>query len=61
VGTLTFKKKPRSSIGQEIRPKNAFIAYRALLPSANSSADDLVGCDILQQIVMAVSHAFTKN
>jgi hypothetical protein len=38
-GTLAFLKKPRSSIGTEIRPQSAFTAFRALLPSANYSAE----------------------
>ncbi len=39
VVTLVKKKKHRSRIGLEIRPQSAFIAFRALLPSANYSAD----------------------
>jgi hypothetical protein len=39
VVTLAFLKNPRSSIGMEIRPQSAFTAFRALLPSANYSAE----------------------
>jgi hypothetical protein len=39
VVTLTFKKNPMSSIGLEIRPLSALFAFRALLPSANYSAE----------------------
>jgi hypothetical protein len=39
VVTLTLKKNPRSSFGLEIRPQSAFSAFRALLPSANNSAE----------------------
>ncbi len=38
-GDIGFKKNPRSSIGLKIRPQSAFTAFRALLPSANSSAE----------------------
>ncbi len=37
--TLAFVKKHRSSIGLEIRPQSVFTAFRALLPSANYSAE----------------------
>ncbi len=37
-GDIVFK-KPRSNYGLEIRPKSAFTAFRALLPSANYSAE----------------------
>ncbi len=36
---IGFLKNPRSSIGLEIRPQSAFSAFRALLPSANYSAE----------------------
>jgi hypothetical protein len=39
VVTLAFKKKPRSSIGLEIKLQSVFTAFRALLPSANYSAE----------------------
>jgi hypothetical protein len=39
VVIMALKKNERSSIGPEIRPQNAFIAFRALLPSANYSAE----------------------
>jgi hypothetical protein len=38
-GDIGFKKNPMSSIGLEIRPQSAFSAFRALLPSANYSAE----------------------
>ncbi len=34
-----FKKIPRSSIGLEVKPQSAFSVQRALLPSANCSAE----------------------
>jgi len=37
--TLAFFKKHRSSIGLEIRPQSSFTDFRALLPSANYSAE----------------------
>ncbi len=37
IGCL--KKNPRSSIGLEIGPQSAFSAFRALLPSANYTAE----------------------
>jgi hypothetical protein len=36
--TLALK-NPRSCIGLEIRPQSAFTNFRALLPSANNSAE----------------------
>jgi len=38
-GDIGFFKKHRSSFGLEIRPQNAFTAFRALLPSENYSAE----------------------
>jgi hypothetical protein len=38
-GDIGLKKHSRSSIALEIRPQSAFIAFRALLPSANYSAE----------------------
>ncbi len=38
-GDIGFLKNPRSSIGLEIRHQSAFSAFRALLPSANYSAE----------------------
>ncbi len=38
-GDIGFLKNPRSSLGLEIRPLSAFSAFRALLPSANYSAE----------------------
>jgi hypothetical protein len=34
-----LKKNSKSSIGLKIRPQGAFTAFRALLPSANYSAE----------------------
>ncbi len=34
-----FRKNPRSCIGLEVRPQSAFYSLRALLPSANYSAE----------------------
>ena len=54
VVTLALKKNPRYSIGLEIRHQSAFTAFRALLPSANYSAEwPLVGYDSPLQVVMA--------
>jgi hypothetical protein len=39
VVTLALNKKHRSSIGLEIKTQDAFTAFRALLPSANYSAE----------------------
>jgi hypothetical protein len=38
-GDIGFFFNPRSSIGLEIGPQSAFTAFRALLPSANYSAE----------------------
>ncbi len=40
-GDIGLIKTPGSSIGLEIRPQRAFTAFRALLPSANYSAENL--------------------
>ncbi len=54
-----FKQMHRSSIGLDIRSQSAFFAFRALLPSANYSAD-LVECGSPLQIVMAGWRTFLK-
>jgi hypothetical protein len=38
-GDIGFLKNPRSGVGLEIRPQSAFSACRAVLPSANYSAE----------------------
>jgi hypothetical protein len=50
-----------SRIGLYTRPQSAFTAFRALLSSAQTiPLSDLVRCDSLLQIVMAVWRAFLK-
>jgi hypothetical protein len=39
VVTLAFKKNPRSSFGLEIRPQITFTPFRALVLSANYTAE----------------------
>jgi hypothetical protein len=60
-GDIGFKKNPMSSIGLEIRPQSAFPAFRALLPSANCSAEwSVLGVTALQ-IVMAFWHTIVVS
>ncbi len=58
VVTLALQQNPRSSIGLEIRPKNALTAIGPSCPLQTILLSDLVGCDSLLQIVMAVWRSF---
>ncbi len=59
MGTLAFK-KAYASIGLEIRPQSAFTAFRALLPSADYSAEwsSQVWQPAADNTVIAVMRAF---